>query len=181
MKYSAGIGSRETPQYVLGYFNMLGAYLAEKGFMLRSGAAQGADIAFEIGCDKVNGQKEIYLPWKNFAGSESDLVVSNPEAYQIAEYFHPYWHNLKDGAKPLQARNSHQILGWDLRTPSNFVICWTKDGKGLGGTGQAIRVAEYYNIPVFDAGKYSTTEYIKAGLKRFFIENKILSEEELAK
>jgi hypothetical protein len=29
----------------------------------------------------------------------------------------------------LQARNSHQVLGADLKTQSDFIICYTKDGQ----------------------------------------------------
>lgn len=178
MRYYVGIGSRETPKHVQEYFYNLAAFLSTKGFILRSGGAKGADIAFELGCDKASGHKEIYLPWRSFEESDSNLIVSNPKAYDIAEQFHPYWHNLKDGAKKLQARNSHQVLGNDLETPSKFVLCWTKGGKGSGGTGQAIRIANHYNIPVFDAGGYETIEEIKAELKRFFIGNGVFSEEE---
>lgn len=181
MKYYAGIGSRGTPTHIQEYFGSLAAFLATKGFTLRSGGAQGADKAFEIGCDKVNGSKEIYLPWKNFEKSNSNLIVSNPKAYEIAEQFHPYWQNLKDGAKKLQARNSHQVLGMDLETPSQFVICWTKNGKSQGGTGQAIRIANHYGVPVFDAGKYVTVDEIKASLKVFLIESEVFNEQELSK
>lgn len=181
MKYYAGIGSRETPLHVQEYFSSLAAFLATKGFTFRSGGAQGADIAFEIGCNKVNGSKEIYLPWKYFEKSNSNLIISNPKAYEIAEQFHPYWQNLKDGARKLQARNSHQVLGLDLETPSEFVICWTKDGKGSGGTGQAIRIANHYGVPVFDAGKYETVDETKANLKAFLIDNDVFSEQELTK
>ncbi|HRY03076.1 MAG TPA: hypothetical protein P5256_08115, partial [Beijerinckiaceae bacterium] len=31
-----------------------------------------------------------------------------------------------------------------------FVICWTKDARGGGGTGQAIRLARAHGVPVFD-------------------------------
>lgn len=71
----------------------------------------------------------------------------------------------------LQARNSYQILGLDLNTPSNFVICWTKNGKGSGGTGQAIRIARAYNIPIFDAGYWNDIEDVRKELKLFLIEN----------
>lgn len=181
MKYYAGIGSRETPKHIQEYLYNLAAFLASKGIVLRSGGAQGADKAFEIGCDKVNGHKEIYLPWANFEGSTSNLIVSNSKAYEIAEQFHPYWHNLKDGAKKLQARNSHQVLGLDLETPSQFVICWTKEGKSSGGTGQAIRIAKYYGIPVFDAGSYESVDEIKKELKQFLIVSNVFSEQELTK
>lgn len=177
----AGIGSRNTPKEVLEYFYQIGYFLAIKGFTLRSGAAKGADKFFELGCDKANGKKEIYLPWRHFGGSESRLIVSNVKAYNIAERFHPYWENLSVGARKLQSRNSHQVLGQDLETPSEFVLCWTKDGKGQGGTGQAIRIAQHYEIPVFDAGKYGSANEIKSGLKEFLIENKVFSEDELSK
>lgn len=68
----AGIGSRETPKSILEFFEYLGELLAKKGFTLRSGAAKGADSAFEKGCDRVSGLKEIFLPWRGFEGSKSD-------------------------------------------------------------------------------------------------------------
>jgi len=167
MKYYAGIGSRETPEEVSEIFIKLAKYLANKSFTLRSGGAKGADTLFEIGCDKANGLKEIYLPWSGFEGSKSTLIVKDKRAFEIAEKYHPYWHNLSDGAKKLQARNSHQVLGEDLDTPSDFIICWTKNGKGSGGTGQALRIAKAYNIPIFDAGKYNDFVECVTELKEF--------------
>lgn len=154
MFYYAGIGSRRTPTKFQTIFYEIGKYLGKKDFCLRSGGAMGADQAFERGCDLVLGNKEIYLPWKNFNASNSGLIVSDPRAFEIAEQFHPNWSNLSSGGRKLQARNSHQILGIDLNNPTNFVVCWTPDGKGSGGTGQALRIAKFYNIPVFDAGAY---------------------------
>ena len=168
--YYAGVGSRETPKEVLSLFTVAGEFLAKKGYTLRSGGAKGADKAFEIGCDKARGKKEIYLPWYGFENSNSNLIVKDKRAFNIAKQFHPYWHNLSNGAKKLQARNSHQVLGQDLSTLSKFVICWTKNGSGRGGTGQAIRIARNYDIPVFDAGKYKDIEEIKKSLKSFFQE-----------
>ena len=147
-----GIGSRSTPKETLQLFALLGRYFAQKGFILRSGGAKGADTAFENGCKEVNGRKEIYIPWKGFEDSRSSLVVESPMAFQIAKKFHPNWESLSEGAKKLQARNSHQILGWDLESPSNFVVCYTEGGKRKGGTGQALRLAESLNIPIFDFG-----------------------------
>lgn len=171
MKYYAGIGSRSTPSEVLQLFEDVGAYLAKKGYILRSGAAQGADQAFERGNDSVNGQKEIYLPWSGFENSTSTFIVKDKKAFEIAEQFHPYWQNLKQGAKKLIARDVHQMLGWDLQTPSSFVICWTKNGSGEGGSGQCIRIAKHYNRPVFDAGKWKDIEEIKKNLRKFLKEN----------
>lgn len=153
-KTYAGIGSRETPIEIQKLMFQMARHLAHKGYALRSGGAEGADQAFERGCDSINGNKEIYLPWAGFENSKSTLVVKNPKAFEIAEKYHPYWHNLSQGARKLQARNSHQVLGQDLSTPCLVLICYTKGGKKAGGTGQALRIAEAYGVPVFDCGKY---------------------------
>lgn len=47
-------------------------------------------------------------------------------------------------------RNVCQILGADLHTPVQMVICWTKGGKLVGGTAQALRIARANNIPIFN-------------------------------
>lgn len=159
----AGIGSRKTPCGILELFAQTGKRLAREGYVLRSGHAPGADQAFERGCDAVGGRKEIYIPWINFEQSDSVLIVKNREAFNLASAFHPRWGYLSVGAKKLHARNSHQILGWKLNDPAVFVVCWTEQGAGGGGTGQALRIADHYRIPVFDAGKYVSVE--EAGQK----------------
>ena len=45
-----GIGSRETPTAILDLMIAIGGVLAQRGFTLRSGGADGADDAFEQGC-----------------------------------------------------------------------------------------------------------------------------------
>jgi predicted Rossmann fold nucleotide-binding protein DprA/Smf involved in DNA uptake len=59
----AGIGSRETPPDVQKLIFDIADKLAKKGYVLRSGGADGADLTFEAGCDNSNGLKEIFLPW----------------------------------------------------------------------------------------------------------------------
>ena len=168
-KTYAGIGSRSTPNEIKSLMFFAAKFLSRKGYTLRSGGADGADLAFEIGVNSVNGMKEIYLPWKGFNNSNSTLVVKEGEAYEIAEKFHPYWHNLKPGARKLQARNSHQVLGYDLKTPSNFVLCYTPKGSRKGGTGQALRIADEYGIEIFDFGLYENDlEKAKEEFKKFF-------------
>ena len=159
--YYAGIGSRKTPRKYIEVFQRVAKYLATQGVVLRSGGADGADKAFEIGCDLVNGKKEVYIPWKGFNNSNSRLVVTDKKAFEIAQKYHPQWAILSQGARKLQARNCHQVLGHDLKTPSNFIICWTPEGKGQGGTGQALRIARDYNIPYFDCGNYDDIDEIE--------------------
>ena len=167
IKSYAGIGSRETPEDMCQLFRRVALYLANNNYTLRSGHADGADLAFEHGCDMACGKKEIYLPWSNFNGSKSNLIVKDKKAFDIAQQFHPNWHRLSKGGQKLQARNSHQVLGWNLDDPVEFVICWTKNGSGSGGSGQAIRIAKSYNIPVFDAGKYKDADEARLQLWSF--------------
>ena len=165
--YYAGIGSRETPKEILELFERIAVYLAQNGYVLRSGGADGADKAFEVGCDKGKGQKEIYLPWPKFNHSSSHLVVSDTLAFDLAKKYHPAYDKLSDAAKKLQARNTHQILGWDLKSPSYLVICWTPHGKAIGGTAQALRIAKDYNIPIFNAGAYTNIIQFKKDLLHY--------------
>lgn len=159
MIYYAGIGSRETPPEVLTAFEYLAAEFAKRGYVLRSGGADGADSAFERGCDSVAGPKEIFLPWQGFQGRGEGKNTychydNAAESVSIAKQYHPNWDILSNGGRALMTRNSYQVLGKDLHTPSNFVICWTKGGKGSGGTGQALRIARDKGIKVCDFGKF---------------------------
>jgi hypothetical protein len=153
----AGVGSRNTPAFILEFIEKIAQTLAKQGYILRSGGADGADSAFEQGCLAGNGQKEIYLPWKGFNKNTSSLCTPSQDAYRIASETHPYFDNLKDPAKLLMARNTHQVIGADCQSPCFLVLCWTQDGADnrnvqtsnkSGGTGQAIRLAKKYGVPV---------------------------------
>jgi hypothetical protein len=139
------------------------AYLSSKGYILRSGGADGADSAFEAGAT----DSEIYLPWKNFNNKKGIVCSHHPKAIYLAKQFHPRYSSLSNGTKKLMIRNSHQIFGTDMNTPSDFVICWTKDGKGGGGTGQALRIAKHYRIPIFDIGNYTNMDVARRELYDF--------------
>ncbi len=147
-KYFAGIGSRESPDDILELMNKTCKYLAAKGWILRSGGADGADFWCEKGCNAAAGKKEIFLPWQHFNYNESPLYEQSDGAFEIAAKFHPAWDKLKESVRKLMARNVLQVLGADLKTPVSFVLAWTKDGQATGGTGQALRIAAAYNIPI---------------------------------
>lgn len=161
-RYYAGIGARQTPKPYLDLMRDIAAKLALQKMTLRSGGADGADSAFEYGHRvAMTAQRaefvqepEIFLPWKGFNRNESSLVARDlpGKAAVIAAAAHPNWRALRPAAKWMHTRNVAQVLGADLETPSEFVICWTPKGSGSGGTGQAIRVAQEYDIPVYDLG-----------------------------
>ncbi len=147
-KYYAGIGSRKTPPDILDLMTSIASALQQQGWVLRSGGARGADRAFEY----TVAQSKIYTPitcskWFNW-----------DDAIRMAKQYHPNPDLLSNPALALMARNSYQILGDDLNTPSRFVLCWTPDGaykstsRTTGGTGQAIRIAIDQGIRVWNLG-----------------------------
>lgn len=153
-----GIGSRKAPPEILKAMASLGKYMALEGFTLRSGGAKGADSAFEDGCDSVHGKKEIYLPYAFFNRNQSPLFGSHYGARRIAKLFHPNWDNIGDHGRDFMGRNTYQVLGVDLNKPTEFIVCWTPHGKIVGGTGQALRMADHYRIPVINLGSMDLTE-----------------------
>ena len=151
-KYFAGIGSRETPESLIPTIQDLSQKLISLGFVLRSGGASGADSFWENAYDKFDGKKQIYLPWKNFNNNSSTLYEIKDWAVETAEIYHPNWNKLSETAKKLHSRNVYQIKGYNdyYDELSEFVICYTPDGKDSGGTAQAIRIARKIGIPVFN-------------------------------
>lgn len=182
MKYFAGIGSRSTPLEIRPLIDELCKVLIEQGYVLRSGAAEGADTFFEDAYDRFGGTSEIYLPWPGFADGREEsstgssinersnskkTFITEPtqEAFQMAAKYHPGWMYLTYGGKKLHARNCHQVLGYDLHTPAIFILCW-KDPSKQGGTDQALRIAKDKNIPIlnlFSGNKTSQVSFEKEG------------------
>jgi hypothetical protein len=132
--------------------------LQSRGFILRSGGADGADKAFEVG---AGDDKEIYLAFH-----------ATSEAMAIAKQFHGAWNRCSEYARKLHGRNAFQVLGRDLSTPSQFLICWTPDGCEChayrsiktGGTGTAISIADHYNVPVFNLANAESLAIVKETL-----------------
>ena len=134
----AGIGSRETPPGMCRVLTIVAKEMQERGFVCVSGGAAGADRAFQ------DGAGELFELWRP--------ENATPESFELAENFHPRWDSLSPSGKALQARNGHILLGGDLETPVDFVLCWTENGLTRGGTGQGIRIARAYQIPIFNFG-----------------------------
>ena len=151
----AGIGARKTPEDICRKMSAAGRAMGKMGFTLRSGGAMGADSAFESGADSAVEEgmdvlKEIFLPFKRFNGNTSPLFGTTKEARLIAKEYHPRWDILSCLGRDFHARNVYQMLGKDLNTPSDFVLCWTPNGAVTGGTGQALRIAKDRGIPIFN-------------------------------
>ena len=152
----SGIGSREINIMYATICKQYAITLASLDYTLQSGGASGSDTAFEEGSDLVQGNKKIFLPWKDFNNNTSTLYGVCEKALKIGEYFHPAWYKLSPKAKLLMARNSYQVLGENLDTPVDFIVCYTPNGEEKGGTAQSLRIARHFKIPVFNLGKLNS-------------------------
>ena len=151
----AGIGSRATPPETLRDMTTMAAWLARRGWRLHSGGAAGADTAFAAGAPPE--RRTVFLPWPAYRGCTGpDCRTLSPDRMRtclaIAADLHPTWHRCSPAARTLHARNTAILLGEDAGTPVHAVIAWTSQGRVSGGTGQGIRIADRYGIPVLNLG-----------------------------
>lgn len=178
VRYYAGIGSRRTPPQIIKQMHELADTLGKMGYTLRSGYADGADKAFHLGATSNGRPVQNWLPWKGFNGCEEMGLYAETKHFDLAKLLHPVWGKLPESVHKLHARNVGQVLGRGfevadvqlailnphlihyptLSEPSEFVVCWTPDGADAhdlctsktGGTGTAIKLADYCQIPVFN-------------------------------
>jgi hypothetical protein len=153
----AGVGSRSTPKRLLDFMEQIAEQLAQEGFTLRSGGAKGADSAFEKGCDKASGNKRIYRPDENY-----DPSIWK-KAEKIASAAHESCDVTKCKGRKLLTRNVFQVLGEDLESPVDFVICfcpYNKMGQLTGGTQVAAMIAKSKRIPVFNLQEDNPNEVL---------------------
>jgi hypothetical protein len=158
--YITIVGSRATPGNICTEITKIATEFAQENWIIRSGGANGADLAAELGVDLAQGEKEIYLPWKKFNGNPSNLIA--PEF--------PNWcdaltilSGIYDMSAPksfikLHGRNVYQVLGKDLKSPSKALVCFTEGGKIVGGTATAINLALKNDIPVFNIGQLGVSK-----------------------
>ena len=168
-RFYAGIGARKTPTNIQEVMTQLAAKLEQDGWVLRSGGAAGADSAFERGVVNPQTNAQIYLPSQSFnsrtAGSQPQFLnyqslPGSQQAFATLHQHHPAPQKLSPFAQHLMARNAMQVLGPDLRSPSSMIVAWTPRGEVTGGTGQALRMAETYQIPIRNLGNPETLQSI---------------------
>jgi hypothetical protein len=153
-----GIGSRNTPPEICALFTELGQEAKDRGWWVRSGHADGADYAFEQG---ALDHCIVYLPWKGFNKDRDVLGVPRAselrdDVLKIVFKHEPYAKDLSQGVQLIKSRNVYQVLGEDLVTPADVVVCWTPEGEVVGGTGLAIKIAQQHNVPIINVGNPDT-------------------------
>lgn len=137
MKFYAGIGSRSTPPNECAKLTRIAQILEGRGYILRSGGAEGADKAFEAGVS--DPKNKIILRPKH----------STKEAEAIAAKIHPAWHACNEYARQLHGRNAQIVLGQNLDQLAWFVLAWTLATDG-GGTRTGLVLAKKHGIPTFN-------------------------------
>jgi hypothetical protein len=172
MKAYAGIGSRTISEQESVEIHDIANRLS-KSYVVYSGNACGADISFQIGS---GGTCVINLPWDGFNDNKYDIkdslcsyVVEDEESIESVKEFHPNYSALGYAGKKLMARNYRQIMGFKPLYPKvDFVICCAdedKKGNVKGGTGQAVRIAQKFKIPVINIRREGWKKHLIGVLK----------------
>ena len=146
------IGHRDSPPEILETIEKIAGFFAKKGWILRTGGAEGVDEAARQGylkADKSNNI-ELYLPWQGY----NDLrgLLWTQENWDEAAKHHPKWNSLKGTVKQLHARNMSIILGLDNKSPSDLIVAYTRNGEEVGGTATGIRCGKAHGILIFNLG-----------------------------
>ena len=163
MKYFTGVGSRAISPQIAAHMELISIALHASGYRLRSGGAEGSDIAFQA---KGFSPGDIYLPWKSFNSTENRMnsrfegeryrYIDTPklsnwfEALEILDTVRSLDTLPVRSHRLLHGRNVYQVLGEDLRSPSDLLVCWTPEGKDVGGTATAIKLARKYGVRIIN-------------------------------
>lgn len=177
--YYTGIGSRSTPLDMQHTMTEVAMHMAQQGWMLRTGATSAADKAFEVGSGGLN---EIYVPWSGWQDrpgissltTESDKLARDVWEFrkgnnlismeETERWGSVEWDDLHPGTKGLFAKCMCMLLGKNLDSPSDALICWTPMCNVVGISAHSISLALMRNIPVINLGDMDTYKLVMAML-----------------
>ena len=138
--------------------------IAQKAYSKAVDLGLAKESQFEVYVADQYNIRRSTLPRRHLATVRNKDLISETE--RIASEVHPAWDRCNEWARVMHSRNCHQILGYDLQSPVDAVICWTPNGKIQGGTATAVRIALKYNIPVFNLGT-KDKESVLQSIKKF--------------
>ena len=138
--------------------------IAQKAYSKAVDLGLAKESQFEVYVADQYNIRRSTLPRRHLATVRNKELISETE--RIASEVHPAWDRCNEWARGMHSRNCHQILGYDLQSPVDAVICWTPDGKIQGGTATAIRISMKYDIPVFNLGT-KDRESVLQSIKKF--------------
>ena len=153
-------------------FYNISSYFAKKDMVLRTSGSKGIGSDAIKGCDDNQGQYDAFVPWDGYNKIPICYELTK-EAFDIAEAFNGKYSTMSQTNRKILAAMSYQVLGDDLISPSDFVICYSNRGKGKGGNvGHLIKIAKAYGVPIFDIGKYQNRNDALVNLY-FFLKNEL--------
>lgn len=138
--------------------------IAEEGYTLRSGGADGSDKAFQAGAEN----KEVFRSNDAEDWAYDEVKTCLPTDRSNFDNWKPY-------VKGLLARNMMQVLGRNGDQPVSFVLCYAPSfeytDSSAGGTGYAIRCAIKHKIPVINLYDEKNVERVKEylGSEGYFV------------
>lgn len=145
--------------------------IAQKAYSKAVDLGLAKESQFEVYVADQYNIRRSTLPRKHLAIVRNKDLISETE--RIASEVHPAWDKCNEWARGMHSRNCHQILGYDLKSPVDAVVCWTPNGAVVGGTATAIRIAMKYNIPVFNLGR-SDKDVVIQEIKSFLKDKSII-------
>jgi len=160
MKYFTGIGSRyiteEDKQSISDACGVVASYFPCA--VLISGGAIGSDQAWEDVWKALGGEVHIMLPKEDFYDYDPEdenvylITREDVEAHESVERFHANHLKLSSDGFKYMRRNYRQILHPDGGQSSLVltVADCNEDGTTMGGTGQAVRIANRVHSPVIN-------------------------------
>lgn len=145
--------------------------IAQKAYSQAVDLGLASESQFEVYVADQYNIRRSTLPRKHLAIIRNKDLIAETE--RIASEVHPAWDKCNEWARGMHSRNCHQILGYDLKSPVDAVICWTPDGAVVGGTATALKLSMKYNIPVFNLG-VKDKESVLQSIKKFLEDGKVL-------
>ena len=124
--------------------------IAQKAYSKAVDLGLAKESQFEVYVADQYNIRRSTLPRKHLAIVRNKDLISETE--RIASEVHPAWDRCNEWARGMHSRNCHQILGYDLQSPVDAVICWTPDGAVVGGTATALKLSMKEGIPIFNLG-----------------------------
>ena len=140
--------------------------IAQKAYSQAVDLGLASESQFEVYVADQSNIRRSTLPRKHLAIIRNKDLIAETE--RIASEVHPAWDKCNEWARGMHSRNCHQILGYDLKSPVDAVICWTPNGNVVGGTSTALKLAKDAGIPIFNLGcadKDAVLQEIKSFLK----------------
>lgn len=156
---------RDVPKHIVEQMVELSRSIKESGYVLRIGGLEGGDNVL----GELDKDAELYLPWKNFSDKVSKLYFSTEECLALASKFNAKFNEINNSMRSFLGMYTRMVLGKDLKSRVNFIICWTPDGAEdsssittkTGLIAQAIGIASAMKIPVFNLNNADTVNKIK--------------------